>query len=137
MKKTLSYFIRYVPVIIASIYLIIGCSTAKNISPGQISRIPNWKNLYYFHAGDSIWIVKPVPVAGNQFSGMIFRPEKIKKNRQVHIYADPLSAVIIDNGRLSVPMDNITKVENYKISAGSVITAVAIVTLLFLTPVFL
>jgi len=113
------------------------CVTAKYVPPDQISKTPSWKNLYYFHAEDSIWIVKPVPAAGNQFAGIIFKPEVIKKNRQVHIYAAPLSAVKTLNGLISVPMENIVKVENYKINAGTVIATVGAVALLFFIPVFL
>jgi hypothetical protein len=113
------------------------CVTAKDVPPGQISRVPNWKNLYYFHAEDSTWIVKPVTEAGNRFSGLIYSPEVIKKSRQVHIYAAPLSAVKIGNGKLTVPMENIVKVENYKINAGMVMASVGIVVLLFLIPTVL
>jgi hypothetical protein len=113
------------------------CMTTKNISPGVISNTPNWKNLYYFHAGDSTWLVKPVPGTGNQFAGIIYKPDIIKKIRQVHIYAEPLSEVKIENGQLSVPMDRIIKVENHKISAGMVIGSIGLVALLFLIPVFL
>jgi hypothetical protein len=109
----------------------------KDIPPEKISRIPGWKNLYYFHSEDSTWIVKPIPAAGNQFAGIVFNPEEIRKSRQVHIYAAPLSSVKIESNRLSVPMENITRVENYKINAGMIITSVGVVTLLFLIPVFL
>ena len=116
---------------------LVSCVSVKEVPPGQISRIPGWKNLYYFHSEDSTWIVKPVPSAGNQFAGIVFKPEEIRKSRRVHIYATPLSSVKIENDRLSVPMENITKVENYKINAGTIITWVGVVTLLFLVPVFL
>jgi hypothetical protein len=117
------------------ILILISCVTLKDIPPRQISRVPSWKNLYYFHARDSTWIVKPVTEAGNQFTGLIYSPEVIKKSRQVHIYAEPLSAVKISNGKLTVPMENIVKVENYKINAGMVIASIGIVALLFLLPV--
>jgi hypothetical protein len=136
-KKNLSYFTHYFPVIILSIYSLVSCISAKNISPGKLSKTPSWKNLYYFHAEDSTWIVKPVPAAGNQFAGIIYKPEVVKKNRQVHIYAAPLSAVKTGNGQLSVPMENIVKVENYRINTGTVIASVGAVALLFLLPVIL
>jgi len=123
--------------LIITLFALYSCVSVKDVPPGQISRIPGWKNLYYFHSEDSTWIVKPVPSAGNQFAGIVFNPEEIRKNRQVHIYAAPLSSIKIENDRLSVPMENITKVENYKISAGTIITWVGVVTLLFLIPVFL
>lgn len=114
-----------------------GCVTSRKIPPEKISKVPSWKNLYFFHANDSIWIVKPITEAGNQFTGLIYSPEVIKKSRQVHIYAEPLSAVRIGNGKLAVPLENIVKVENYKISVGMVIASVGIVVLLFLLPVIL
>lgn len=119
------------------LFIIISCISTKNIPPEQISNTPDWKDLYFFHSGDSTWIVKPVPAAGNQFAGIIFKPEVIKKNRQIHIYADPLSAVKIENSQLTAPMDKIIKVENYKIKAGMIIGSVGLVALLFLIPVFL
>jgi hypothetical protein len=113
------------------------CVSSKDVTTGQISRTPNWKNLYYFHAGDSTWIVKPVTEAGNQFTGLIFNPEVIKKSRQVHIYAEPLSTVKIVNGKLTVPMENIVRVENSKINPGMIIASVGLVALLFLLPTVL
>lgn len=113
------------------------CVASKDVSAGQISKAPNWKNLYYFHAGDSTWIVKPVTEAGNQFTGLIFNPEVIKKSRQVHIYAEPLSTVKIVNGKLTVPMENIIRVENSKINPGMIVASVGLVALLFLLPTIL
>ena len=121
---------------IIPILTLISCSASRN-TPGQISRTPNWKNLYYFHAGDSTWIVKPVTEAGNQFTGLIYNPEVIKKSRQVHIYAEPLSSVKIVNGKLTVPMENIVRVENSRINPGMIIASVGLVALLFLIPVIL
>ena len=122
---------------IIPLFTYISCVTSKDLPPGQISKVPNWKNLYYFHSDDSTWIVKPVTEAGNHFAGLIYNSEMIKKSRQVHIYAEPLSAVKIENGKLTVPMENIIKIENYKINAGMIIASVGIVGLLFLLPVFL
>jgi len=122
---------------IIPIFALFSCVTSKDLPSGQISKVPNWKNLYYFHSEDSTWIVKPVTEAGNHFTGLIYNPEVIKKSRQVHIYAEPLSAVKIENGKLTVPMENIVKVENNKINAGMIIASVGIVGLLFLLPVFL
>lgn len=126
-------FLFYV-ILASSIY---GCVTSKSLPPSQLSKIPDWKDLYYFHAEDSTWIVKPVPAAGNRFSGVIFKPIEIKKARQVHIYAFPLSSVKIEQGKLSVPMGNIVKVENFKINAGTVLIAAGVIILLFLIPVYL
>jgi hypothetical protein len=137
MNKRLRQFNFNLFLILFSVYFTFSCVTPKELPPGQIYNIPSWKNLYYFHSEDSTWIVKPVPTAGNQFAAIVFKPEMIKKHRQVHIYAEPLSSVTIKDGKLSVPMVNIVKVENYKISAGTVIASVAVIALLFLIPVYL
>jgi hypothetical protein len=119
------------------LFALFSCVSSKDLPSGQISRTPNWKNLYYFHAGDSSWIVKPVTEAGNQFTGLIYSPEVIKKSRQVHIYAEPFSAVKIANGKLTVPMENIVRVENSRINPGMIIASVGLVVLLFLLPTIL
>lgn len=123
------------------LYIIITCAfpgcASQNSSLEQISKTPDWKNLYYFHAGDSTWIVKPVPAAGNLFTGEIYQPDEDKNRRQAHIYADPLSAVKIGQGKISVPMENIVKVENFKIKPVVIVAAVGVLLLLFLIPTVL
>ncbi len=120
-----------------SFFLISGCSASRNNSEGDLSSAPNWKNLYLFHSGDSTWIVRPVTEAGNHFAGMIYKSEVVKKSRQVRIYAEPLSAVKIENGRLTVPMENIVKVENHRIGPGVIIGSIGLLGLLFLIPTIL
>ena len=122
---------------IIQLLVLTSCGTSRDASQGQLSQVPNWKNLYFFHSGDSTWIVKPVTEAGNQFTGIIYKPEVVKKSRQVHIYAEPLSSVLIQNGKLSVPMGNVIKVENHRIGPGIILASVAVVVLLFLIPTVL
>jgi hypothetical protein len=123
--------------LIVSIITLFSCVSSKDMLPGQKSGAPNWKNLYYFHSGDSTWIVKPVTEAGNRFTGLIYNPEVIKKSRQVHLYAEPLSAVRIADGKLTTPMENIVRVENHKISPGMIMASIGLVVLLFLIPTIL
>jgi len=117
--------------------LLNSCSTSGDATSGQLSRVPNWKNLYFFHSGDSTWIVNPVTEAGNQFTGIIYKPEVVRKSRQVHIYAEPLYSVQIQNGKLTVPMVNIVKVENHRIGPGIILASIGVVVLLFLIPTVL
>lgn len=133
--------IRYNSIILmivtASLAGISGCSSSRQGSVGDLSSAPNWKNLYFFHSGDSTWIVRPVTEAGNHFAGIIYKSESVKKNRQVRIYAEPLSAVKIENGRLTVPMENIVKVENHRIGPAVIIGSIGLLGLLFLLPAIL
>jgi hypothetical protein len=130
--KTTAVLFSIIPLIALN-----SCSTSGDASSGQLSRVPNWKNLYFFHSGDSTWIVKPVTEAGNQFTGIIYNPEVVRKSRQVHIYAEPLSAIQIQSGRLTVPMENIVKVENHRIGPGIILASIGVVALLFLIPTVL
>ncbi len=114
-----------------------GCSGVNKLHGGMSEKNPDWRNLYYFHADDSLWIVKPLPAAGNIFTGAVYNAEDVVKLRNVHIYASPLSSVTIADQVLTVPMDNIVKVENHKISAGMILGSVGLLALLFMVPVFL
>ena len=113
------------------------CASRKIEPQEKLARTPDPKDLYYFHSGDSTWIVKPVPSAGNLFTGEIYQPDETTKSRQPHIYAEPLSAVNIEQGNISVPMENIVKVENFRIKPGTIILAAGVVVLLFLIPTVL
>jgi hypothetical protein len=137
MLKKIIFNITVLLIFAASIFLISGCSASRNSAADDLSSAPNWKNLYYFHSGDSTWIVKPVTEAGNHFAGIIYKPEVVKKSRQVRIYAEPLSAVKIENGRLTVPMENIVKVENHRIGPGVILGSIGLLGLLFLIPTIL
>lgn len=137
MLKKIIYNTVILIIFVTSLIFISGCSASRNSASGDLSSAPNWKNLYIFHSGDSTWIVKPVTEAGNHFAGIIYKPEIVKKSRQVRIYAEPLSAVKIENGRLTVPMENIVKVENHRIGPGVILGSIGLLVLLFLIPTIL
>lgn len=117
--------------------ILFSCATSGGSTSGQLSEVPNWKNLYFFHSGDSTWIVRPVTQAGNEFMGIIYKPEVVRKSRQVHIYAEPLYSVRIQDGKLTVPMENIVRVENHRIGPGIILASIGVVVLLFLIPTVL
>lgn len=112
------------------------CSSTSNIPKTTTStKNPDWKDLYYFHADDSVWIVRPQTSAGDIFMGQIFDSENVEKIRNVHIYASPLSSVTINEHILTTPMENIYKVENHKISPGMILGSIGVLGLFFLVPV--
>lgn len=112
------------------------CSPTSKIPETTAStKSPDWRDLYYFHADDSVWIVKPLPSTGDMFMGQIFDSRNVEKIRNVNIYASPLSSVIIKEQVLTVPMENIYKVENHKISAGMILGSIGLLGLFFLIPV--
>lgn len=117
--------------------IVCSCSPVRELPSGTANQPSNWKNLYVFHSGDSTWIVKPLPARGNQFSGLVYRPESVRKHSKVSIYAEPLSSVTLKDGKISVPMENIVRVENFRITPGIVILSAGVLALLFLVPVYL
>ncbi len=114
-----------------------GCSSSMTSLSGEPSSSRERKDLYYFHSGDSTWIVRPVTEAGTHFAGIIYKAGDISKNPQVRIYAEPLTSVKVENGRLTVPMENIIKVENHRIGPGVIIGSIGVLGLLFLLPAIL
>lgn len=125
--------------LIIIVFILTSCVTRKNVLPSEVTKMPEKKNIYYFHSGDSIWMVYPVPGQKGLFTGIIVDNDHIKTNklRQVHIYAGPPSAVKVGNQTLSCPMENIGKVERHKVNAGMIISSLGVVLLLFTLPVFL
>ncbi len=125
--------------IVIFVLMLTSCVTRKNIPTSEMAKMPERKTIYYFHSGDSIWMVYPVTGENGMFSAIIVDNDHIKTNklRQVHIYAGPPSALKIGNQTLSCPMENIGKVENQKVNAGMIISSVGVVLLLFTLPVFL
>lgn len=115
-----------------------GCATLSD-APSQIINMPKGKKIYYFHSGDSVWVIYPVPVENGMFSGIIVDPASVADNklREINIYAAPPSAIRIEDHTLTCPMENIGKVENYKIKTGTIITSIGVVLLLFTVPIFL
>ena len=124
---------------IIPLLMVSSCISTKNIPPSNLSTMPENKKVYYFHSGDSIWIVFPIPGKNGWFTGTIIKDENVKNNllRQVHVHAEPSSVVKIEDHTLTCPMDNIIKVENFKINTGMVIISAGVVILLFMVPVFL
>ena len=116
-----------------------GCFSIKNVPASKIGSMPEGKRVFFFHTADTVRIVYPVTGENGQFSAIVVRSENIPytRLREVHIYAGPPSAIKVDGDKLICPMENIAKVENYRISAGTIISAVGVLLLLFTLPIYL
>jgi len=126
-------------IIIIPASLFYSCVTARNVSPSEITREPGRKVICYFHCEDSLWNLYPVRGERGYFTGILVSPDNIPKNRLrgTHIYAGPRAVIKIENDRLTCPLENIDRVENYKVRAGTIISSIGVVLLLFLVPTFL
>ena len=124
---------------ILSVIVLTSCATLHNIPSSQLTFMPRGKNIYYFHSEDSVVLVYPVPAENGLFSGIIVDSPSIQNNklREIHIYAGPSSAIKIENHKLTCPVENIGKVENHRIKAGTIISSIGALLLLFTVPIFL
>ncbi len=115
------------------------CAGTKKITASGTAEMPERKEIYYFHSEDSVWLVFPVAGENGVFTGVIVDPDFVTKNKlkEIHIYAEPPSAVKISNQTLTCPMENISKIDNFKLKPGMVITSIGVLLLLFSLPVFL
>ena len=139
MNNRLYSLIRYSILLIPLLVLFTGCLSLKKIPASKISSIPQGKRVFFFHTADTVRIVYPVTGENGQFAAIVVRKENMTDTRlrQVHIYAGPPSAIKIEGDKLICPIGNIAKVENYRISAGTIIGAAGILLLLFTLPIYL
>jgi hypothetical protein len=115
------------------------CAETKNITASGTAEMPERKEIYYFHSEDSVWLVYPVTGENGVFTGVIVDPDFVAKNKlkDIHIYAASPSAIKISNQTLTCPMENISKIDNFKLKQGMVITSIGVLLLLFSLPIFL
>lgn len=115
------------------------CAGTGNITASGTTEMPERKEIYYFHSQDSVWLVYPVTGENGMFTGVIVDPDFVTQNKlkEIHIYAGPPSAIKISNQTLTCPMDNISKIDNFKIKPGMIITSIGVLLLLFSIPLFL
>ncbi len=139
MTKKLKRGIAILSDVIIIVFILTGCVTRKNVPPSEVTKMPERKNIYYFHSGDSVWMVYPVPGQNGLFTGIVVDNDHIRANkpRQVHIYAAPPSVIKIEGQTITCPMENIGKVESQKVNVGMIISSIGVVLLLFTLPVFL
>lgn len=139
MKNRSGRILLYAVILIPLLVILTGCFSIKNLPASKISSMPMGKRVFFFHTADTVRIVYPVTGDNGQFSAIIVGSENIPytRLREVHIYAGPPSAIKIEGDKLSCPMENIAKVENYRMSAGTIISAIGVLLLLFTLPIYL
>jgi len=139
MNNRLYSAVRYAKLLIPFLMVLTGCLSIKNLPASKISSMPQGKRVFFFHTADTVRIVYPVTGENDQFTAIVVRKENMPDTRlrEVHIFAGSPSAIKIEGDKLICPMENITKVENYRISAGTIISATVILLLLFTVPIYL
>jgi len=86
-----------------------GCYSLRTAS---LSSIPQKRNVIMLHADDSLWAVSNYTLSDGILTGLIYQDSlKITMRKVTHLYAAPLTAVMIDGTRLSVPAGNIAKTD--------------------------
>jgi hypothetical protein len=114
--------------VIASIAGSGACTGTKYISSSGETEMPERKEIYYFHSEDIVWLVFPVTGENGLFTGIIVDPDVVSRNKlkEIHIFGGPPAVVKISGKKLTCPMENISRIDNFRLKPGLVISSVGV-----------
>jgi hypothetical protein len=111
-----------------------GCYSLKTIPLNSVKSFPPKRNIVLIHADDSIWAVTKFLISENELTGQIYRdPVKITKLKGTHVYVAPLTAVKVEEMKLTVPGRNIGKADYFVLDWWKILGTFGIVLLVALT----
>lgn len=91
-----------------------GCYSLKTVPLNSVQSFPQKRKILLIHADDSLWSINNYVISGNEITGQIFRDSvKTPKLLVTNIYVAPVSAVKVENTRLTFSRGNIGKVDYY------------------------
>ena len=94
-----------------------GCYSLKGASKAEI----NYSDMarYYIHGSQSSYCISNTVMSDGVLSGKLSQTtDQIKKKNIIHIYAAPDSAIRFDGNTVSLPFENIAKIETNRIDGG-------------------
>jgi len=93
-----------------------GCYSTRSISKSEIQYAN--RTYYFIHGRNTSYRISSVNISNGILSGFIDYSATVTKNRSIHIYVAPDSAIVKSNEAVSVPFSSIAKVEVDKIDGG-------------------
>lgn len=100
--------------IILACLLMTGCYNLRTIST---TSIPANAEVMIVHADENHWTVVNFRVSDSLLTAQVSTVTgKVKKEKTVHVYAAPVSAVTIEDSILTVPTANIGKTDYYDLN---------------------
>ena len=111
-----------------------GCYTLKTIPLNSVKSFPQKRDIVLIHADDSIWTITKFLVSENELTGQIYRDSvKITKLKGTHVYVAPVTAVKVENMKLTVPRGNIGKADYFVLDWWKTLGTVGVVLLFALS----
>ena len=122
-------FISVLMIFILLIYLS-GCTSTRIISKSELPIPDSSKYAYIVHSEQSKFLLeKGSTISNGILSGKInkiYDDEQYDNGKKIHLYTSSNSAISIDTGRiLSVPLNEVTRVEFIKVDLGKTIVFIA------------
>jgi hypothetical protein len=110
-----------------------GCLTLKTIPTNNISDLHPGRQYLKIHSEDSLWLIEQYKVRDNILTGRIVkRTSGISALRLADIYIPSSQYVAINDGILTIPVENIGKVDYKIVDAFMVVSSIGIFLVLLL-----
>ncbi len=93
-----------------------GCYSLRSIPKSEIQYAS--KTYYFIHGRNTSYRISSVIITNGILSGYLDYSAIVKKNKSIHLYVAPDSAIVKSNESISVPFNSIAKVEVNKVDGG-------------------
>ncbi|MFN8241309.1 MAG: hypothetical protein U0X39_11260 [Bacteroidales bacterium] len=88
------------------------CLSEKTIPANSINALQTKKGYLMIHSDDSTWLIKSYTLSIDKLTGSLASPaEAIPKTKIIHVWIAPASAIRHDGNLVTVPSENIGKVD--------------------------
>jgi hypothetical protein len=110
-----------------------GCLTLKTIPTNNISQLQPGRKYLKIHSEDSLWLIQQYKVRDNLLTGQIVKNTAgITTLSRVDVYIPSSHYVKINDGILTIPVENIGKVDYMVVDAFMVLSSISLFLILLL-----
>ena len=110
-----------------------GCLTLKTIPTNNIADLQRGRKYLKIHSEDSLWLLDQYKVRDNILTGRIVRNTPgISALRKVDVYIPSSHYVTINDGIMSIPVENIGKIDYMIVDAFMVVSSISLFLILLL-----
>lgn len=94
------------------VFITFGCTEIKYLPATQLTAMHERREIARVHFGDSLWVLSKYEIKDNTLKGEISMvSQEIKSKKAIDYYVAPSSAIKVDGNILSVPFENIGKID--------------------------
>jgi hypothetical protein len=114
-------------VVILVLFFTSSCLSLKTIPTSNIAELQRGRKYLKIHSEDSLWLIDQYKVRDNILSGRIIRnTQPIPVLRKADVYIPSSQYVKISDGILSIPLENIGKVDYKFVDAFMAISFISL-----------